>query len=74
MQVKTKAVGAAQVSPGGKFIAVTVSDDPPRWASNETINIYPANQGGAPKVLAASFDGQPNFVGWSPDGRRIYFR
>ena len=60
-------------SPDGKFIAVTVSDDPPRWASSETINIYPATPGGAPKILAASFDGQPGLAGWSPDGKRVYF-
>ena len=66
------AESSPRFSPDGKSIAVTVSDDPPRWASNETINIYPA-AGGAPKVLAASFDGQPNFAGWSPDGKRIYF-
>ena len=68
----TAAESSPRFSPDGKSIAVTVSDDPPRWASNETINIYPA-AGGAPKVLAASFDGQPNFAGWSPDAKRIYF-
>jgi len=59
-------------SPDGKSIAVIVSDIPASWASCETINIYPAT-GGAPKNLAASFDGQPNIAGWSPDGQRIYF-
>ena len=59
-------------SPDGKSIAVSVSDVPASWASFETINIYPAT-GGAPKVLAASFDEQPNIAGWSPDGKRIYF-
>lgn len=59
-------------SPDGKSIAISVSDLPASWASFETINIYPA-AGGAPKVLATSFDGQPNIAGWSPDGKRIYF-
>jgi len=59
-------------SPDGKWLAISVSDIPARWASNETINVYPA-AGGAPKALASSFDGQPNIAGWSPDGKRIYF-
>jgi dipeptidyl aminopeptidase/acylaminoacyl peptidase len=59
-------------SPDGKWLAISVSDIPARWASNETINVYPAT-GGAPKALASSFDGQPNIAGWSPDGKRIYF-
>ncbi len=59
-------------SPDGKFIAVTVSENPPRWATNDLINIFPV-AGGAPKVLAPSFDGQPSVGGWSPDGKTIYF-
>jgi len=59
-------------SPDGKSIAVLVSDNPPRWAQSGTIQIFPAN-GGQPKVLMASFDAQPGFAGWSPDGKRIYF-
>ncbi len=59
-------------SPDGKFVVVVASDTPPRWAQSNFINVYPAT-GGAPKVYAASFDGQPNVAGWSPDGRRIYF-
>ncbi|MCY7346785.1 MAG: S9 family peptidase [Pyrinomonadaceae bacterium] len=59
-------------SPDGKWVAVVASDDPPRWAQSNFINIYPAT-GGAPKVYAATFDGQPNIAGWSPDGGRIYF-
>jgi Tol biopolymer transport system component len=59
-------------SPDGKSIALLVSDNPPRWAQSGTIQIFPAT-GGQPKVLMASFDGQPGFAGWSPDGKRIYF-
>jgi Tol biopolymer transport system component len=36
------------------------------------LNILPV-AGGAPKILAASYDGQPNVAGWSPDGKRLYF-
>lgn len=59
-------------SPDGKSIAVLVSSNPPRWAGDNLINVFPVG-GGTPKVLAASFDGQPNIAGWSADGKRIYF-
>ncbi|MBA4124525.1 MAG: S9 family peptidase [Acidobacteria bacterium] len=71
--VKTAAAeNSPRFSPDGKSIAVTVSDIPARWATNNLIHIFPAS-GGAPKVLATSFDGQPSVAGWSPDGKRIYF-
>ncbi|HEX8720779.1 MAG TPA: S9 family peptidase [Pyrinomonadaceae bacterium] len=59
-------------SPDGKSVAVTVSDNPPRWAQSGLIQIFPA-AGGPPRALAASYDAQPNVAGWSPDGRRVYF-
>lgn len=59
-------------SPDGKSIAVFVSDNPPRWAQSGNIQIFPAG-GGAPKIVAASFDGQPGVTGWSADSKRIYF-
>jgi dipeptidyl aminopeptidase/acylaminoacyl peptidase len=59
-------------SPDGKFIALSVSDNPPRWAQSGTVQIFPA-AGGQPKTLPVSYDGQPNVAGWSADGRRIYF-
>lgn len=59
-------------SPDGKSIAVLVSDNPPRWAQSGIIQIFPAS-GGAPKSVAASYDGQPGIAGWSADSKRIYF-
>lgn len=59
-------------SPDGRFIALTVSDDPPRWAQHNQINVVSAS-GGAPRRLAASFDGQPAIVDWSADGKMIYY-
>ncbi len=59
-------------SPDGKFIAITVSDNPPRWAQDNTINIY-AIADGKMEPLAASFDGQPALIGWSADSKRIFF-
>ena len=66
------AENAPLFSPDGKWIAVSVSDNPPRWAQSGTIQIFPA-AGGRPKTLAASYDAQPDVAGWSPDGRRLYF-
>src|ERR1051325_2036552 len=59
-------------SPDGKWIAVQVSDNPPRWAQSGVIQIFPAG-GGQPKTLVGSFDAQPDVAAWSADGKRIYF-
>lgn len=59
-------------SPDGKSIAITVSDNPPRWAQSGMIQIY-STSGGQPKSLAASYDGQPAIAGWSADSKRLYF-
>ena len=59
-------------SPDGKSIAVLVSDNPPRWAQSGIIQIFSVG-GGAPKNVAASYDGQPGIAGWSADSKRIYF-
>ena len=66
------AESAPHFSPDGKSIALLVSDNPPRWAQSGAVQIFPA-AGGRPKILSASYDGQPNIAGWSADGRRIYF-
>jgi dipeptidyl aminopeptidase/acylaminoacyl peptidase len=59
-------------SPDGKLIAILVSDNPPRWAGSGTIQIL-STAGGDAKALAASFDGQPDVLGWSADSKRVYF-
>ncbi|MBA3322363.1 MAG: S9 family peptidase [Pyrinomonadaceae bacterium] len=59
-------------APDGKSIVLLISDTPPRWAQSGALHILSV-AGGAPKSLAASYDGQPNIAGWSADGKRIYF-
>ncbi len=59
-------------SPDGQQIAFTITDDPPRWAGHSRIAIIPAG-GGTPRLLAETFDGQPNLIDWSADGKSIYF-
>jgi dipeptidyl aminopeptidase/acylaminoacyl peptidase len=65
------AEGDPQYSPDGKWIAMNVSDLPVRWAQSERIAIAPAS-GGTPRMMAATMDGQPNMIGWSSDGSKIY--
>ncbi|MEQ1921058.1 MAG: S9 family peptidase [Pyrinomonadaceae bacterium] len=59
-------------SPDGKWIAMSVSDGPVRWAQSNRINIFSVG-GGAAKVMPMSHDGQPNIVGWTPDGTKVMF-
>src|SRR5712691_3028189 len=55
------ATGAAEsrplYSPDGKWVALNMTDDPPRWAGNVRINIVPATGGGS-KGMAWSYDAQ----------------
>jgi dipeptidyl aminopeptidase/acylaminoacyl peptidase len=70
---KTVAAETSPVfSPDGKSIALIISDTPPRWAQYNDIYVYSLADSSL-KKLAASFDGQPVIVGWSADGKTIYF-
>ncbi|HSO73804.1 MAG TPA: hypothetical protein VLU47_03125, partial [Blastocatellia bacterium] len=76
-EVKTLlASGAAEseplYSPDGKWIALVMTDDPPRWATDASIYVIPA-AGGKPKRIAETPDNQPDPIGWSADGKRILF-
>ncbi|HEY0303819.1 MAG TPA: hypothetical protein VGC44_02550, partial [Longimicrobiales bacterium] len=59
-------------SPDGRSLAYTASDDPPSWAFTTHVYVVPAN-GGQPRVLGKTFDEQPNVIGWSSDGKAVYF-
>ncbi|HEV8137687.1 MAG TPA: S9 family peptidase [Pyrinomonadaceae bacterium] len=59
-------------SPDGQSISIVVSDNPPRWAGSGVIQIL-STAGGESRTLAASFDGQPDVLGWSADSKSIYF-
>ena len=59
-------------SPDGKSVSFLISDDPPRWAGYRRIAVIPA-EGGAPRLLAETFDAQPGVIDWSNDGKRLYF-
>ncbi len=66
------AEGSPTFSPDGKWIAMSVSDGPVRWAQSNRIHLFPSG-GGAPKVMPISHDGQPNIVGWTADSAKVYF-
>jgi dipeptidyl aminopeptidase/acylaminoacyl peptidase len=69
--------GAAETSPhyspDGQWIAFLQSDDPPTWGFNGTIQIVSA-AGGKPRELAETFDRRPQILGWSADGKKIYYQ
>jgi dipeptidyl aminopeptidase/acylaminoacyl peptidase len=58
-------------SPDGASIAYVLGDDPPTWAATGWVRVMPS-AGGAPRVLARTFDEQPDIVGWSDDSRALY--
>ncbi|HEX6126706.1 MAG TPA: S9 family peptidase [Pyrinomonadaceae bacterium] len=66
------AEGNPTYSPDGNWIVASVSDLPIRWAQSNRIAIYPAN-GGQPRMMSISHDGQPSIVAWSPDGKKVMF-
>ncbi len=57
-------------SPDGRWIALTISDDPPTWGFTSRVYLVDPS-GGAPRPLAESYDRQPTIVGWSPDGKQV---
>ncbi len=67
---------AAEASPSyshdGKWIAMSVSDGPVRWAQSNRIYVFPSTGGNA-KIMPLSYDGQPAIVGWTDDSAKVYF-
>jgi dipeptidyl aminopeptidase/acylaminoacyl peptidase len=59
-------------SPDGKFVAMVVSDAPPRWAGDYSLRVVDIG-GEEPKTLPATPDQQPTLIGWSNDGTRLFF-
>jgi CubicO group peptidase (beta-lactamase class C family)/dipeptidyl aminopeptidase/acylaminoacyl peptidase len=59
-------------SPDGQSIAMVVSDDPPTWAGSYSIQVVPA-AGGTVRKLPVTYDQQPGLIGWSANGRGLYF-
>ncbi|HYS55168.1 MAG TPA: S9 family peptidase [Thermoanaerobaculia bacterium] len=58
-------------SPDGKWIAYAISDDPPTWGGIRKVQLFNIASGER-KDVATTFDAQPNIVGFSSDGKRIF--
>ncbi|MBM3971486.1 MAG: S9 family peptidase [Planctomycetes bacterium] len=59
-------------SPDGKSVALIASDDPPRWAGDYSLQVASISDRKV-KTLPATPDHQPTLIGWSNDGRSLYF-
>jgi dipeptidyl aminopeptidase/acylaminoacyl peptidase len=59
-------------SPDGKWIAFLQSDTPPTWGRNLTVQMVAAS-GGKARELAETFNRSPNLVGWSADGKKLFY-
>jgi dipeptidyl aminopeptidase/acylaminoacyl peptidase len=66
------AEGDPLYSPDGLWIAYTASDVPPSWAFTRRVTVAPA-VGGPSRELAATFDEQPNLIGWSADSSGLFY-
>lgn len=66
----------ARYSPDGKWIALVVSGEPPRYTQRSRLQLFPAPGmagDGAPRTLPETPDSRPTLIGWSADGRELYF-
>lgn len=59
------------VSPDGRWVACKVYDDP-IWEWSSVVNLFPI-EGGPARPLADTHDRRPDLLGWSADGKWIYF-
>lgn len=60
-------------SPDGGTIAFLSSDNPPTWAGDSFVYLIPA-AGGEARKLAETIDHKPSLIGWSADGKRLYYQ
>ncbi len=67
-----RAEGAPHFSPDGRQVLFSASDDPPTFSFAARLCVVSAG-GGTPRPLAVTPDERPTPVGWSADGREVYF-
>ncbi|HSQ17839.1 MAG TPA: S9 family peptidase, partial [Anaerolineales bacterium] len=60
-----------QISPDGRWVAFKVYDHP-AWEWSSQIHILPI-EGGLARPLADTANRQPDLLGWSADGKRLYY-
>jgi len=59
------------ISPDGRWLAYKVYSDP-AWEWSSVVHVLPL-KGGPARSLAETYDRRPDLVGWSADGKRLYF-
>ncbi|HLK67486.1 MAG TPA: S9 family peptidase [Bryobacteraceae bacterium] len=59
-------------SPDGKYLAFAKSSEPPRWATEDRI-VLVNRAGGDSRTLPASYDEQPQLLGFTGDSSRLIF-
>ncbi|MCI0690723.1 S9 family peptidase [candidate division KSB1 bacterium] len=64
--------GDPKFSPDGQWIAFGYDGGDTRWASRNDIYVLSIN-GGEPRKLSKTHDDQANILGWSADGKEIYY-
>lgn len=60
-------------SPDGMTIAFVSDGGLSRWPRAFDLYTIPFEENGSPERLAETFDRQPALIGWSADGRHLYF-
>ncbi|MDI1243303.1 MAG: S9 family peptidase [bacterium] len=65
--------GGPNYSPDGKWLAISTSDGPPRWAQSDRIVLHPTSGGGTPQSMPVSYDAAPSVIGWSADSSKMMF-
>jgi dipeptidyl aminopeptidase/acylaminoacyl peptidase len=69
----TKTVaGDPNFSPDGQWVAFEHDAGDTRWAGRSEIYVLSIN-GGQPQKLGDTFDNQANILGWSADGKEIFY-
>ena len=66
-----KVVWDPHISPDGRWVACKVYDHP-AWEWSSQIHILPI-EGGLARPLADTTNRQPDLLGWSADGTRLYY-
>jgi len=59
------------ISPDGRWVACKVYDDPV-WEWSSVAYLFPI-EGGPGRPLAETHDRRPDLLGWSADGKQVYF-
>ena len=59
-------------SPDGRYLALARSTDPARWAADDRIVLL-NRQTGQLRELPATYDQQPNLIGWTADSSHILY-